>query len=134
MFIVYASPHIPSTYLGSHHTIMAACCVVLTLVSYLWACHADPGTISTNNFKGFDCYEYDELLYSSGRKYEPIAIPKLARSKLDSVTGKIIARFDHYCGWLGQDVGERNYRFFLLFLLVSVVEWCDFACCVIFLS
>jgi hypothetical protein len=31
-----------------------------------------------------------------------------------------VPRFDHYCGWLNQAVGERNYRWFLLFVTVHV--------------
>jgi hypothetical protein len=29
-----------------------------------------------------------------------------------------VAKFDHFCGWLGNPIGEENYRWFLLFLVV----------------
>jgi hypothetical protein len=29
-----------------------------------------------------------------------------------------VARFDHFCGWLNNAVGEQNYKWFLLFLAV----------------
>ena len=41
---------------------------------------------------------------------------KVARSKYDRYSKKTVARFDHYCGWLRQPIGEENYRFFLAFV------------------
>lgn len=32
-----------------------------------------------------------------------------------------MARYDHYCGWLAQPVGEENHRYFLAFLFMTSV-------------
>ncbi|GAA5904585.1 hypothetical protein JCM6882_004914 [Rhodosporidiobolus microsporus] len=45
------------------------------------------------------------------------------RSKHSYATGRCVARFDHYCPWVWNDVGVNNHRQFILFLasLVSGV-------------
>lgn len=46
--------------------------------------------------------------------------PKPARSKHSRVTGACVAVYDHYCGWVANDVGALNRRHFLAFLAVHV--------------
>ena len=36
-----------------------------------------------------------------------------------SVTNKCVARFDHYCPWMGNVIGKRNLRDFVLFLVLE---------------
>ncbi|GAB0493533.1 hypothetical protein MMPV_004817 [Pyropia vietnamensis] len=47
--------------------------------------------------------------------------PKPARSKHSRVTGSCVAVYDHYCGWVSNDVGALNRRHFLAFLAIHVV-------------
>ena len=42
------------------------------------------------------------------------------RSKYCTQTGLVIARMDHYCVWLGNSVGFRNHRIFVLFLITQL--------------
>lgn len=38
------------------------------------------------------------------------------RAHHDSVTGRCIVKFDHYCPWVGNAVGALNHKFFVLFI------------------
>jgi palmitoyltransferase len=78
-----------------------------------------PGYITERNIPKYDNYPYDNLLYVN-KKCPTLGFRKLARSKYDRFTKKHVARFDHYCGWIDNAVGEENYRFFLLFLFVHI--------------
>ena len=87
--------------------------------SWHYACQKRPGNITARNISLFDHYEYDNMLYTN-RLCPTLKIRKLARSKYDRFSKNHVPRFDHYCGWLNQAVGEQNYRWFLLFLMVHV--------------
>jgi len=41
---------------------------------------------------------------------------KPARAHHDSVTGRCIVKFDHFCPWVGNAVGAFNHKFFCLFV------------------
>eukprot|EP00545_Synedropsis_sp_CCMP1620_P013942 CAMPEP_0119006392 /NCGR_PEP_ID=MMETSP1176-20130426/2270_1 /TAXON_ID=265551 /ORGANISM="Synedropsis recta cf, Strain CCMP1620" /LENGTH=322 /DNA_ID=CAMNT_0006958301 /DNA_START=231 /DNA_END=1199 /DNA_ORIENTATION=- len=41
---------------------------------------------------------------------------KPPRAHHDSVTGRCIVKFDHYCPWVGNAVGALNHKFFVLFI------------------
>ena len=38
-----------------------------------------------------------------------------------SMTDKCVARFDHYCPWMGNAIGKRNHRDFVIFLILETV-------------
>lgn len=84
------------------------------------ACRTSPGIITARTIDKFDNYPYDGVLYMPNRICPTVNIRKLARSKYDRMTKRHIARFDHYCAWINQAVGEENYRYFLLFLAIHV--------------
>ena len=79
-----------------------------------------PGYITAKTIVKFDHYPYDNILFVEKRICPTVGIRKIARSKFDRVSGRHVARFDHYCGWVGNSLGEENYRYFLLFLAVHV--------------
>jgi hypothetical protein len=44
---------------------------------------------------------------------------KPPRAHHDSVTGRCIVKFDHFCPWVGNAVGALNHKFFFLFILYT---------------
>jgi hypothetical protein len=44
---------------------------------------------------------------------------KPARAHHDSVTGRCVVKFDHFCPWVGNAVGAKNHKFFCLFLFYT---------------
>lgn len=104
-------------YLPSYHRRAAVVLFFLCMGSWHYACHVGPGNVTARTIPLYDHYEYDNLLYTD-RVCPTLKIRKIARSKYSG--GKHIPRFDHFCGWLNQAIGERNYRWFLLFLVVNV--------------
>lgn len=44
---------------------------------------------------------------------------KPPRSHHDSVTGRCVVKFDHFCPWAGNAIGALNHKFFFLFILYT---------------
>lgn len=108
------SPHVSSNHKACGYLVFVVC-----MWSWNKAHTTSPGYIVERNIPRFDNYPYDDLLYVD-RDCPTLGFRKLARSKYDRFTNRHVARFDHFCGWIDNSVGEENYRFFLLFLAVHV--------------
>jgi palmitoyltransferase ZDHHC4 len=122
MMVIVGYPLIPNPYMSEIHKYIAGLVVLGTLYSWYLACTVSPGIITEKNWKTFDNYEYAVIfregefyVYPDGRP----SIPKLPRSKHDAITDVVVARFDHFCPWLNNPVGERNYRWFIAFLIMT---------------
>ena len=51
---------------------------------------------------------------------------KSKRAKVCRQTNTAIEKFDHYCPWVNNDVGRRNYAYFLLFLVFTIFTGVSF--------
>lgn len=108
------SKHVSSLHKYSGYCVFLAC---------MWSWHkartTSPGFINERNIPRFDNYPYDGFLFVN-ENCRTLGIRKLPRSKYDRFTNKHVARFDHFCGFIDNTVGEENYRFFLLFLFIHI--------------
>jgi len=108
------SKHVSSLHKYSGYVVFFVC---------IWSWHkartTSPGFINERNISRFDNYPYDGFLFVN-ENCRTLGIRKLPRSKYDRFTNKHVARFDHFCGFIDNTVGEENYRFFLLFLIIHV--------------
>lgn len=79
---------------------------------------------------------FDGALYEGPAVCRTCGVVKPPRSKHCNMMGGCVARFDHYCVWLNAAVGERTYRWFLLYLIshTVVLLYGAVACASIFLS
>lgn len=108
-----------SKYVANYHKYNGYVVFVICITSWRKACTSRPGWITSRTIAKYDNYEYDNLLYTD-RICPTVGIRKLARSKFDRATRRHVPRYDHYCGWVNNAIGEENYRHFLLFLAVHV--------------
>ena len=108
---------------------MGAVLFVACVVSYVVAKFSSPGVITSETIAKYDNYPYDNVLYvqqaTDDETVVAVVCPttgivkKLARSKYDKYKHlQHIPRYDHYCGWLHQAIGEENYRYFITFLFI----------------
>jgi hypothetical protein len=110
-------------YVSSYHKFIGYGVFTASVVSWRYASTSSPGIITAKTLHRYNHFPFDDLLYVSNRKCPTTGIPRVARSKFDRFKyNNNIPRFDHFCGWVYNSIGEENYRFFLLFLFVQIAQ------------
>ena len=90
------------------HAVIVPCAMLISIASWLAVCFSDPGTVDAHTLDAqLATYPHDHVLY------KPKICPTLgvtcpARSKYCRVTQRRVAKFDHYCGWMGNSIGETR--------------------------
>jgi hypothetical protein len=83
----------------------------------------NPGKITAENVDGYlKIYPYDSVIYHPA-KCARLLIPAVPRSRFCLYTQQRIARYDHYCPWVAQAIGERTIRLFVAFLFVNFLAF-----------
>lgn len=101
--------------LGWHHPVILIVSFIASQVGFALASFSDPGIVTKENVESFDVYPYNQAY--SNTICTTCGTRKPARSKHCSYTGACVAKFDHYCPWINNAVGEYNYRYFHFFLI-----------------
>eukprot|EP00941_MAST-03F_sp_MAST-3F-sp1_P001304 g1304.t1 len=126
IFIIF--PEVPNLYVSNFHKYTFSALLFFTLHRFYKACSTQPGYITAETLERYDNYRYDNQIF-----YRTVCrttgIRKPARSKFCSIMGCNVARYDHYCGWIAQPVGEENHFLFLQFVSLTAVTllyagWC----------
>ncbi|GMH56456.1 hypothetical protein TrRE_jg10492 [Triparma retinervis] len=118
--VIYGYPLISSpsnSLLSPHHCKAGYAVFAVCLYTFHRACTVPAGDLRPSTLARYDNYPYDNVLYTP-RDCRTLKFRKVPRSKFDRSTKAHVPRFDHFCVWLNQPVGEENYRDFLLFVLV----------------
>lgn len=55
-------------------------------------------------------------------------VRKPLRSRFSSLSSSLVARFDHYCPWIYNDVGVKNHKMFIFFIIAIEAAIWTFAC------
>ena len=113
------NPRFPSRHITEAWVLLAA-----TFTAFAAASFCDPGTVTRENAAELmDVFPFDNMMYV--REDRPdcstCSTPRPARSKHCPACDRCVLRFDHHCIWLNTCVGERNYRWFIIFLVLNVV-------------
>ena len=116
LYCAFSLPLLPNPRLSHAHVIIPHIAVTCGLLTFVTACYVDPGTVTPASLHRYARYEYDNVLYKP-KICKTCLIPRPARSKHCVICNRCVARFDHHCPWINTCVGERNYRYFLLFII-----------------
>jgi len=109
------------SYVSQAHRVVGCFVFASCVLSWRFASTSSPGIITKQSLSMYDHFPYDGLMYISNKRCPTRKIPRLARSKFDRYKyNENVPRFDHFCGWIFNTIGEQNYRWFLLFLTVHV--------------
>ncbi len=107
----------------SHTLILLAFHILLFLLlaSYFQTMFTDPGTVRKQWHR--EVAGTSQPAYPMCKKSNYFKPP---RSHFDSVTQRLVLNMDHFCPWVNNTVGFYNKKFFILFLIYTVVT-CAYA-------
>ena len=116
-WLLYDSPGLSNVHAAIGIFVFLAC-----FGAWAVANSSRPGIITARNFRRYDHYPYDHLMFEADRKCGTTGLSKIPRCKYDRIKyDGLVPRYDHFCGWTNNTYGEENYRWFLTFLLNHVI-------------
>lgn len=127
LFNIYAVPYFPKgeegdTLVWQFRKFMVPAWTTITLTSFLLASLSDPGVITEKNIDEYkDIYPRDDILYKEVKTCKTCGFERPPRSKHCRRCDLCISALDHHCPWVNNCIGERNMRWFILFLFCTGV-------------
>lgn len=117
-FWIFTYPYLHYIYKNMKvHTLIAILIAAFPWVIVIALQYMDPGVITSKNVINYlKKYPYDFVIYNH-KTCRTLKIPVVPRSRYCNYTKRRVARYDHYCPWVMASIGERNHRYFLLFLI-----------------
>ncbi|KAL6114904.1 zdhhc12 [Pungitius sinensis] len=98
--------------------------VMLSVLFYFAVSLMDPGFVLSDSVKAASEEEESMIPQSSTprpRRCGYCLLQQPMRAKHCPTCQRCVRRFDHHCPWMENCVGERNHRWFLVYLLVQLL-------------
>ncbi|CAH0474083.1 unnamed protein product [Peronospora belbahrii] len=111
---------LPNPYIGWYHKWLVTCLFTGSIMMYIVMSSSDPGIIYDTNIHEFKQYVNHPVMYPEAKYCRTCKTLKLPRSKHCRMCNHCVARFDHHCIWFNGCVGAKNYKYFLVYLLVQL--------------
>lgn len=126
LFMINAFPYFPegpdASWVWTFRKITTHVWTALTMLSFVIASESDPGVITPENLELYQSiHKRDKVLYKEEKTCSTCGFVRPARSKHCSTCGACISMMDHHCPWVNNCIGERNTRWFILFLFCTAV-------------
>ncbi|XP_077063015.1 palmitoyltransferase ZDHHC12-A [Siphateles boraxobius] len=115
------------------HPVMFSALVLLSVLLYFTVSLMDPGfVLSDNDTKGASVVCDEELEKMIPQEQSSLKQRRCGfcfllqpmRARHCRTCKRCVRRFDHHCPWIDNCVGERNHRWFLLYLCVQFAAVC----------
>ena len=121
MYVVYT--YVPSGVVSELQIGIVTILLIASLFTFAVACISDPGFITPDNVELYSSsFPRDQVLYAKEKTCESCGyLVRPPRSRHCNACGHCVAKMDHHCPWINNCVGERNMRWFLLFLAVNTL-------------
>ncbi|XP_062398315.1 palmitoyltransferase ZDHHC12-A-like [Sardina pilchardus] len=105
------------------HPVVFASLVLISVMLYFTVSLMDPGFVLSDVEISSTNEELEEMMPQTARlrRCGYCLLLQPMRAKHCKACNKCVRRFDHHCPWIENCVGERNHRWFLLYLGVQLL-------------